>query len=111
MLECGECTECCTAFPVVEFDKPAWRRCDFCVGTTCIIYPTRPQSCKDCQCAYIQMEKCGLELRPDKCGIIFEREHSTMVGTIVGRTTPLVKRQIEMFKKEGFMVRLQARKL
>lgn len=111
-MECGGCTECCTAFPVLELDKPAWRRCEYCVGEVCIIYPTRPESCRGCECSYMQMENCGLELRPDKCGIIFEKEDSsTFVGTIVGRTTQLAKQQVREFKKQGFEVRIQVRKL
>lgn len=105
-MNCGTCTECCTAFPVVELDKKPWERCEY-SDNGCRIYSLRPDSCKKCACAYFQMEHAGENLRPDKCGVIFERHFDVMLGTIVGPIMPVVEGQIDFFKQEGFRVILQ----
>lgn len=106
MQECGECTECCTAFPVVELKKPAGKACTF-SDKGCKIYDSRPQSCKDCLCAWITQPSVGKELRPDRCGVIFERiGDSTMLATIVGPINKHIHGQILSFKQQGYEVRV-----
>lgn len=108
MQECGECTACCYAFPVIELDKLEWEKCKH-VDKSCKIYSKRPESCRKCMCAWVQMKNVGIELRPDKCGIIFERDNNIMVGTIIGSITDFAKRQIQYFKKENFRVILRSK--
>jgi len=105
-MKCGECTECCNAFPVVELNKEAWEDCQY-ADNGCKIYNLRPNSCRKCECAYMQNPKVSQELRPDNCGVIFERLDKTMVGTIIGPMSLAVKGQIRSFKNEGFRVLLQ----
>jgi hypothetical protein len=103
MQKCGSCTACCYAFPVIELNKSKWEVCEY-MDNNCKIYKKRPESCRKCMCAWMQMKEVGKELRPDKCGVIFERDNNTMVGTIVGNITTLAKHQINYFRKEGFHV-------
>ena len=105
-MECGECTACCTAFPVKELKKPIATECDY-ADEGCKIYNDRPQSCQDCLCAWITQPVAVLELRPDKCGVIFERNKDIMIGTVIGPITPIIQGQIEDFKKQGFKVIMQ----
>jgi hypothetical protein len=55
------------------------------------------------------MKKAAEGLRPDKCGVIFERLNGDMVGTIVRPVNKIIKRQIKFFQEEGFRVQLQIR--
>lgn len=108
MSRCGECTRCCFAFPVVELSKPALAVCKHATVDGCSIYEERPESCRKCECAYIQMPwEVPLDLRPDRCGVIFERSGGTMVGTVVGPISWLARGQVEAFKREGFHVVFQ----
>lgn len=56
------------------------------------------------------MDAVELDLRPDKCGVIFERYNQVMVGTIVGPISRVVRGQIAAFKAEGFGVMLQGQR-
>jgi hypothetical protein len=105
-MQCDGCTECCNTFPVVELNKGVWENCQY-ADNGCKIYNLRPNSCRKCECAYMQNPKVSQELRPDNCGVIFERSDKTMVGTIIGPMSLIVKGQIRSFKNEGFEVLLQ----
>jgi hypothetical protein len=108
MSRCGDCALCCFAFPVVEIDKPAWTECSSVADGKCSIYEKRPESCRKCECAYIQMPwAVPADLRPDKCGVIFERAGDIMLGTIVGPVSDVARGQVKAFKKEGFRVVLR----
>jgi len=39
----------------------------------CKIYETRPQSCIDFKCSWLLDDNMSVDLRPDKCNIIFEK--------------------------------------
>ena len=109
MKNCGGCTECCTAFPVIELKKLAWKYCKYCKNG-CTIYTERPKSCRLCKCSYIEIENAPIELRPDKCGVIFERANiNTIVGTIVRQRSSAIKKQVKLFEQDGFRVILQTR--
>lgn len=109
MRECGECTMCCKLLPVVELDKPAGVMCDHCVGrSSCGIYSERPQDCKTFECMYYQMENVSTDLRPDKCGVIFEKLNDTL---ILGTGDPdrkefpkYLNKQISLFTEDGYSV-------
>ncbi len=73
----------------------------------CNIYSVRPQSCRDCLCAWITQPKGTVELRPDQCGMIFTRKGKIMVGTLIGKLTPAAIKQMDEFKEQGFHVIVQ----
>ena len=71
-MKCGECTACCDVFPINWLNKEANVKCvHSCNG--CNIHSIIPKECSDYNCAFSQIDKCDEDLRPDKCGIIFER--------------------------------------
>lgn len=71
---CGDCTLCCRLTHVPELSKPIYKMCDHCEsGQGCKIYEQRPGSCKRYQCLFLSNQKLADELRPDRCGVIFER--------------------------------------
>ena len=78
-MECDECTVCYTLF-AVDDEKPI-------------------------ECAYYQMEKCSEDLRPDKCGVIFEKiADDIYLGTIEPTQesiSPQMMGQIGSFAKHG----------
>jgi hypothetical protein len=70
---CGPCTLCCKLPAINDPDlvKPAGKWCGHCKpGSGCKIHDTRPQSCRDFQCAWTQIRSAGDTLpehwRPDK---------------------------------------------
>ena len=77
-MKCGECTLCCTLLAVDDIQKQAGEKCVHC-DNGCAIYESRPDSCKSFYCAYAQMEKVNIALRPDKCGVIFEKINDWVV--------------------------------
>jgi hypothetical protein len=51
------------------------------------------------------MDQVGIEMRPDKCGVIFEKlTNSVMAGVTGGYIAPIVRGQIEAFNREGISV-------
>lgn len=78
--ECGECTACCTGMAVKEVEKEKGTPCPLLCGLNppalvetrthgCSIYETRPKSCQDFRCRWLD----GLHEdgdRPDRSGII-----------------------------------------
>jgi len=106
MPNCGECTVCCTLCVVPELEKKAGEHCKHCDGGGCRIYGSHPQSCKDFECAYIQGGK-DIELRPDKCGIMFfKKSDRIFCGIMVqGRSaTSKAGGQIRSFTEQGYSV-------
>lgn len=72
--ECGECTLCCELLPIPEINKPENVLCGDCVlGKGCGIYNSRPESCRNFNCLYIEDTEMNEILRPDNCNVIFER--------------------------------------
>jgi hypothetical protein len=60
---------------------------------------------------YIQSPNIPMELRPDKCHVIFEKHSDNIiVATLDARfdLDGIAKRQIRAFTKQGFTVRLGA---
>lgn len=105
-MKCGECTLCCDLFPVKWLDKPMNTSCVHCdIG--CKIHETKPSECSDFNCAYVQMEKANIELRPDNCGVIFEKlSDNIFFGTLNPNTTltEFGKKQVYNFVKQGYSV-------
>ena len=106
-MECGTCTLCCSLLPVSEIDKKAGTMCVHCGGSGCLIYDERPESCRKFQCAYSQVKNADTKLRPDHCGVLFEKvKGDVMLGLVDGERTryPHVNGQISQFIKEGINV-------
>lgn len=77
---CGNCKACCITPRIHDekLNKPAHTACpylDSCVNG-CGIYPARPRTCKSYECEWLKSQRVNdrmpLELRPDKCGVIFQ---------------------------------------
>jgi hypothetical protein len=80
---CGDCDACCTALAVDDHEdgpKPAGVRCPSLRSSArrlargCLIYATRPASCRDYECGWLQ----GLmpdDFRPDRVGFIIDPWH------------------------------------
>jgi len=90
-------------------DSPAGEYCKECdPGAGCKIYDTIPEGCLKFRCAYNQMEKASINLRPDKCGIVFEKiSDDVFIGTVAASVKQLNKYangQIESFLNQGFSV-------
>ena len=111
-MECGECTLCCDLFPVKWLNKPANTKCVHC-DLGCKIHDTKPAECTDFDCAYVQMENIPIDLRPDKCGIIFEKlDDKIFYGTVNhnAKISDFGKGQINAFLKQGYSVILASLK-
>ena len=80
--ECGTCTLCCEILPIPEIPKPENVLCSNCTKNQgCNIYSSRPKSCIDFRCLFIETDMVE-ELRPNKCNIIFEKITETVyIGT------------------------------
>ena len=120
-MDCGECTECCELLKIdsrkplqddeieqVEIYSPAGELCNHCEKNVgCKIHEMRPLICRTFQCAYTQHEDAPIELRPDKCGVIFEKlDDELIVGTIRPnkQITSAGIGQIQSFNKQGYSV-------
>jgi hypothetical protein len=105
-MECGECTLCCTLLPIKELNKPMNTPCVHC-DKGCTIHATKPMSCSEFYCAYRQNDKAHISMRPDKCGVIFEKlSDSIMLGTCKPgyKLTKQMYGQIQFSTKEGFTI-------
>lgn len=105
-MECGDCTVCCTLSVVKELDKKAGEHCFNCVNNGCKVYGEHPQVCKDFECAFLQNGN-DIELRPDKCGIMFSKRNERIFsGMLVPKVpmTDLAVKQIISFKEQGYSV-------
>ena len=70
MRDCGSCTLCCTLTYVPELKKPERVTCENCAAN-CTIYETRPQSCRQYECAWLAGHMSE-DMRPDKAGFLTE---------------------------------------
>ncbi len=68
---CGECTLCCKLMGVPELKKPSAKWCDDCdQGKGCLVYETRPPSCRNFQCFWLMDDGFPDEFRPDRIGAL-----------------------------------------
>jgi len=107
MNECGDCTACCTLFPIAPIGKPVNTHCPHCDGGGCSIYDDKPQTCTDFICAYLQGKNLPKELRPDKCGVIFiKHTENIFSGALIhgAKITDIAKGQAMAFNKQGYSV-------
>ena len=112
MKDCGECNWCCF-FPAGKgLNKPRNSWCKHCeVGVGCAIYDDRPESCLTYQCVWLQDQVMPDDLRPDRCGVMFEIPHG--MNTIAGLVDPdrpnawkakRVRQLIGKFQEAGYPV-------
>lgn len=107
MSECGGCTLCCKMLDVPWMDAPSGNLCVECSeGVGCRIFATADPRCRSFACVYRQSDKCGDELRPDRCRVVFEKLSDTMMfGSAVGpNLADAAARQVEVFNRQGFDV-------
>ena len=107
-MECGECTLCCKLLPIPWESSNAGEYCKYCVHTKgCKKFKTADKRCLEFECAYRQMKKVSIKLRPDNCGVIFERvSDNIFLGTKEKKTklNEIVMKQIFLLNREGFSV-------
>jgi len=105
-MKCGNCTLCCTLLKVDKINKPAGVMCKHC-STKCDIYKDRPKACKEFTCAYYQMNKVSERLRPNNCGVIFEKLEDDLMFGIINpnhKDFKYINGQITAFLQEGINV-------
>ena len=104
--KCGECTLCCTVLEIKEVDSKANETCKHCIlKKGCKIYDKRPQGCKEFKCMWLQMDNVHEDLRPDKCGVVFEKfTDKVIMGGTMGYMSSIVPGQIQAFNNEGISV-------
>lgn len=72
--ECGTCNMCCEFPPIPELNKPASVLCQNCTENVgCNIYSSRPTSCANFNCVYLQSDDMDISLRPNECRVTFEK--------------------------------------
>ena len=105
-MNCGNCTMCCKLLNIKETESKPGEYCKHCnPGTGCKIYEERPESCRIFECAWKQMEHTAEDLRPDKCGVLFEKwADYVMVGTTEYKLSDLILGQIDYFRGEGISI-------
>lgn len=102
-MNCGNCTECCRHLNIPETDSPEGELCKHCdEGVGCKIYDERPEPCQIFECCWRQMEYAHIDLRPDNCGVLFEKwTDKVIVGSTNDKLSDLILRQLEFFQREG----------
>lgn len=105
---CGGCTVCCDILPVKWLNKPKNTKCLHCIiNVGCNIQSTKEDECRDFDCSYVQSNKSNIQLRPDKCGIMFEKiTDNIFYGTVVPdiKIKDVAKDQINSFQSQGYSV-------
>ena len=69
---CGTCVVCCK-IPSIEEEslvKPAGILCPHSTGSSCGIYESRPQTCRDFHCQWRHLSFLDENWRPDKSGVL-----------------------------------------
>lgn len=71
MRTCSDCTMCCKILGVKELNKEPNENCVHCnAGKGCQIYETRPQTCREFNCLWLQNELMPEEMRPDRTHVV-----------------------------------------
>lgn len=73
LKSCGDCHECCSMPAIRERGKPDFTRCpDLGEHDGCTIYGERPIACRGFNCLWRVNYALDWQLRPDRCGVMFE---------------------------------------
>ena len=105
-MNCDGCTVCCKDLNIPETNSVEGEICKHCNwGVGCNIYSERTEACKIFECCWKQMEYAHIDLRPDNCGVCFEKySDKVIVGSTENEISDLIKGQIEFFNREGISV-------
>jgi hypothetical protein len=105
-MDCGNCTVCCRDLYIPETDSKEGDLCKYCKeGVGCLIYDKRPEACKIFECCWRQMQHAHIDLRPDNCGVCFEKfSDRVIVGSTDDELSKLIIGQISYFQREGISV-------
>ena len=106
MHSCEGCTACCSVLKIDALDKPQYTPCIHCEGG-CTIYDTKPKTCSEFECAYLQGKNIPLSLRPDNCGIIFMKKTDRIFSGLLipgMEVSDIAKGQIDSFNRQGYSV-------
>lgn len=84
-MNCDGCTACCTILPIedtqlIKLENVTCTHCD----KGCTIYESRPESCVNFECVYIQ-DGYSEEIRPDKSGVIFDKLTTRIYQALISR--------------------------
>jgi len=76
---CGSCSLCCKLYEVPELDKPVYQWCrHFAKGKGCTIHATRPDVCRNYQCAWSHNTVLDDSWRPDNAHFIMEARENEL---------------------------------
>jgi hypothetical protein len=105
-MECDGCTICCLDLNIPDTNSKEGDLCKHCnENVGCKIYDTRPECCKAFECCWKQTDGAHIDLRPDKCGVLFEKwTDNVIVGSLEKPVSDLILRQISYFQSEGISV-------
>lgn len=105
-MECGECTLCCLHLNIPDTNSKEGELCKYCnENVGCKIYDNRPECCKVFECCWKQTDGAHIDLRPDNCGVLFEKwTDNVIVGSLENLPSDLVLRQNSYFQAEGISV-------
>lgn len=105
-MECGSCTECCKQLQIPETESKEGDLCRYCdEAVGCKIYSKRPEACKIFECCWKQMKITTEELRPDMCGVLFEKwSDKVIVGSTENKLSKLIRNQLGYFQREGISI-------
>jgi Fe-S-cluster containining protein len=98
---------CCLLLKIKETDSKPCVYCKHCEPNVgCKIYKNRPEACRIFECAWKQMEHSHIDLRPDKCGVLFEKwSDKVIVGSMnISYISDLIEKQIDYFRSENISV-------
>lgn len=87
---------CCDILPIKILNKPDSVKCKYSDGKRCLIYPTRPISCKNYFCYWTLNDNLNENLRPDKCGVIFEEVKNTDIILAITDHRGIVQKNKEL---------------
>jgi len=108
-MECNGCTLCCLVLPVPWMNNKAGEWCKHCnIGVGCKLWDNGiTDDCAKFQCIYNEVTNLPIELRPDKCKVIFENVGDNI---ILGTMHPeyreaykkrIIRNQVEILLKKG----------
>jgi hypothetical protein len=74
--ECGSCSLCCKLIAVSELNKPEGIWCSHCAPGKgrCLIYNSRPTSCRGFHCGWLQSDEFGQEWMPTTSKMVIAAE-------------------------------------
>lgn len=78
MRKCGQCSMCCKVLDIKGLAKPGVQCPHVVPGLDqgcCSMHGHHPLACSSFDCLWRQSDVLGRDLRPDRCGVMFEADH------------------------------------